>query len=89
MIKKEISEKDIKRVGALLDKLEALLVDDRSQLTKLANPQLVKAHVQVRDRLKKLVVSKNEQIKYYNEKKQKRLELGRNNYLALNYKHLK
>lgn len=69
MIKKEISEKNIKRVGALLDKLEALLVNDPSQLTKLANPQLVKAHVDVRDRLKKLVLNKNEQIKYYNEKK--------------------
>ena len=69
MIKKEVSEKNIKREGALLDKLEALLIDDPSQLTKLANPQLVKAHVNVRDRLKKLVVSKNEQIKYYNEKK--------------------
>lgn len=69
MIKAELSEKKIRRIGALLDKLESQLEKDPSLLTKLANPQLVKAHVEMRDRLKQFVIDKNQQIKYYNEKK--------------------
>ena len=69
MIRAEISEKKIRRIGALLDKLESQLEKDPSLLTKLGSPNLVKAHVEIRDRLKQFVIDKNQQIKYYNEKK--------------------
>ena len=69
MIREEVAYKKIRRLGALIDKLESQLEKDPSLLTKLPSANLVKAHVDIRDRLKQLVIDKNQQIKYYNEKK--------------------